>query len=710
MKQKSIEGILLVALLLFAILFIGFFAITKPTITGIVIYDEVEYTLNWTFDDSSDYVYDSSLMDITDGKVTLVANIIINSLNTTNEMSYVVVQVIYDGEDQTDKIVEKDDGKRVKVNKNNIFDVTFSNSLQNGDTINFYLTTDPSTEATDIYLCDANASCTSPGYGSVYYDNTDGWFSITISGLSTPTTTLNIDPAKVNFDYINATHLEIIQTNSTDTKYPQSASIETKDIPLTSLSSFLNFYKNDLLNDQNIDYSYSIDSGNSWNNIPSNDNLSGVSVSNSKIKIKADISSNGTETPVIYDFGISYLSLICNENWNVTYGSCQSGNITLKYYIDRNECGTTNNLPSDDGTYESCVYYVVKNETSNIANTTKILVDKRTESDVLLELITSGLTNISVSIVEYTSNSKNTSPSSTELGKYIDIVADDLTKQNLTTINIKIYYTDEEIVSSGLDEDTLKIHYFNDTNNQWQVLNSTVNTTGNYVEVTIEHLSTFGIFGDKKASPAPQSSGSSSSSGGGGSSSSSKIIKQFEEPKDEEIIEETEETVELVETKICDYKISVSLTEHISFVESDSIEGIIKNIGNCEIEYLNIDISPELKDIIRIPNELIQNIGIDESIEFILFNKLDPNNDNFLIQGFNVIIPKENIKTYSGVLTFGAVIQEQLEYEEKINVKVDLLDYSTTENIVNKKTIFLVIFLLLVVTLSIFYVIKKNRI
>ena len=89
---------------------------------------------------------------------------------------------------------------------------------------------------------------------------------------------------------------------------------------------------------------------------------------------------------------------------------------------------------------------------------------------------------------------------------------------------------------------------------------------------------------------------------------------------------------------------------------------------------------------------------------------MDPNNDNFLIQGFNVIIPKENIKTYSGVLTFGAVIQEQLEYEEKINVKVDLLDYSTTENIVNKKTIFLVIFLLLAVTLSIFYVIKKNRI
>lgn len=716
MEKKLASAIVLVVLLLI-ITFLGFFIIKKPTITGIVTYEEIINTLNWTFDGPSDYIYDNNLINITNEKVTLIPNIIINFWNTSNEIGYVVEQAIYDNVNHTDKITVLGDGKRVKVNKVNIFDITFSDYIHNGDIINFYLTTDPSTQATNIYLCNANTSCIYPGYGAVYYNNTEGWYSIIVNGLDTPRRTFNIDPAEVNFDYINATHIETIENNSTNIIYPSSASIETKDFNIIVLSSFLSFHKNDLLNDQNIDYYYSIDSGNSWNSIPSNNNLSDVSISNNKIRIKADISTKGTETPIIYDFAVSYLTQVCNENWNLTYGTCLINNTKLKYYLDKNNCGTIDNLPADNGTFESCIYdNNVQNETNNIQNKTRFLFDERQESNVLLELITKGIANVSVSIVEYSTNSKNSTPSLTELGKYIDITADNATKNNLTSINIKIYYTDEEVANAGLDEETLKIHYFNETSNQWQALNSTVNSTGNYVEVTIEHLSTFGIFGSKQSS---ESSGSSSSSGSGGSSGGggkTRIIKKIEEPIEQPLKEETKEIIEEEEIKKpketkkeCDYKISVSMPEHISFVEYDYMEGIINNIGGCEIESVDISISPELKDIIKIDKEKVHNIGINESVEFLLIKKLESKAAN-LIQGFNVKIPREKIKTYSGSLTFGALVQEQLTFEEKINIKVDLLEPISIIDIVSSKvSIFLIVSLLLVVVSYSFYV-KRKRI
>ncbi|MEK6869118.1 MAG: hypothetical protein AABX74_02730, partial [Nanoarchaeota archaeon] len=306
-------------------------------------------------------------------------------------------------------------------------------------------------------------------------------------------------------------------------------------------------------------------------------------------------------------------------------------------------------------------------------------------------------------------NSKNSTPSLKELGKYIDITADDAIKQNLTTMTIRIYYTDADIANANLDEETLKIHYFNDTNNQWQILNSTVNTTGNYVEVTIEHLSTFGVFGDEKES----TSGSSSGSGGGGGDGGGKarIIKKPETAEQKQVETKTEEVKKSEEIeereeieKECDYKISVSMPEHVSFVENDYIKGTIYNLGGCKIENLGIDISPELKNIIGIENEEIADIGFNQSAEFLLIKKLEAKNINdLLIQGFNIKLP-ENVKTYNGVLTFGAIVDEQLAFEEKINVKVDLLESASIISAIGSKAaIFLVFLGLFAVALFAFY-------
>jgi len=711
--EKKWINVLLLVVILFIIVFLGFFIIKKPTITGIVVYEESINTLNWTFDDINDFSYDSSLINLSDGQGKLSRSVVENTWSVDNITEMLVISALeYEPgkiiHDRTIKVQSLDaDGANINKDKE-IFDVTFDRELANNDIVSMYvLESDNINVDINIFLCDNGTICNESGYGLVNFNGGEGWYNITISGLDGPKNIFNIDsPKNMKFDYIKAVHKDTTTYTSTNISYPESALIETKDISITSSSSFLNFHKNDLLNGQNIDYSYSVDSGNSWDIIPANNNLSDVSVSSGKIRIKANLSGNGTETPVVYDFAVSYSTQICNENWNLTYGVCLSNNTKLKYYVDKNECSTADNLPSDNDTYESCVYDGnVENETSNTQNTTKFLIDKKQESDVLLELTSkSNILTDSVSIVEYSTNLKNSTPDSNELGKYIDITADSVTKQNLTSINIKIYYTDEEVANAGLDEDTLKIHYFNETNNQWQILNSTVNVSGNYVEVTIEHLSTFGIFGDKEVTPAQESSGSSSSGGGGGSRRiPQKIIMPKKEVKTETPPVEEEKPEEIKE-QVCDYKISVSIPEHISFVEYDNIKGIVNNIGGCEIENLNIDISPELKDIIRIENKEIGNVNINESIEFLLLKKLETNRADLLIQGFNIKIPKENIKTYSGSLTFGAIVQEQVAFEEKINVKVDLLESPLIIGLVSSNiSVVLFAFLLFIVTFFVLY-------
>lgn len=790
MKKNEASRILLVLLLVLTISFFGIFVFKEPTITGVVIYQEEIKTLNWTFDDADDFSYDSSLINLSDGESKLIRSVAEHSWNADN-FSEVYVSSALEYEpgkkihDRIDK-VEGLDGDSVNINKDNeLFDITFDNGLSNGDLISIYLVSEDDDEENDdetndisIYLCDNGTSCNEPGYGLVNFNGSRGWYNITIAGLSDTKTTFNIKPKQnTKFDYIKAIHKDTVTYPSINTSYPTSASIETKDVSIASLSSFLNFHKNELLNGQNVGYYYSTDSGNSWNAIQQNNNLLGVSIIGGKIRIRADMAANGSETPIIHDFAVSYLIQICNENWNLTYSECLSNNTQLRYYIDKNECGTIGNLPEDNDTYESCDYCkpswecmsygdcllsnkkvckeVKDNNTcfnatlldsdkyaldynefnqsciydkkgSNYQNSSisftaneKTIINATNSTDAILEVVANqNLNNKLVSITKHNENLKNTSPEAAALGKYLDIIADNGILGNITSVKIKIYYTDEEINNANLDEETLKIHYFNDTSNQWQILNSTVNTTGNYVEVTIEHLSTFGVFGEEKEIQSSESSGSSSGGrgvGGGGGGGKARIIKKAEDTKEVKVAVETKETTQLRdETKAqeeakqeCDYKISVSMPEHVSFVEQDHIKGIIYNRGNCKIENLKIDISPELKGMVGIENDEISDINFNESAEFLLIKKFEANKtSDLLIQGFNIKIPGQNVKTYNGVLTFGAIANEQLAFEEKVNVKIDLLESASIISAIGSKAaIFFITSMLFAV---IFFVIYLN--
>lgn len=830
MKKELANSIQLVVLLFF-IAFLGFFASKNATITGLVIYEKTINMLNWTFDDADDYSYDDSLINLSNGEAKLARSVVEHIWNVENlTNAYAVSALEYEPgkntHDRTSK-VQSLDSETVNINPDKeIFDVTFDRELNNNDIISMHIKHDDE-DNVNVYLCSNGTSCSQPGYGLVNFNGNEGWYNITITGLADSKNIFNIHPSeKIKFDYIKAIHKGTATYSSTNITYPNSASIETKDIPVTFLSSFLTFQKNDLPNNQDINYYYSVDSGNNWHDIPDSNNLSNIGITNQRIRIKAELSSDSLATPIIYDFSVEYETQICNEDWNATYGTCLSNNTKLKYYIDKNDCGTINNLSNDNGTYEACVYvtpctedwnltygeclvnntklkyYIDRNEceTANnlpIGNGThencdycspdwtciehgicqlsnskkciavednnlcynltnlssdfysgnydefelsciynktgagfsnlsisataneKLVIDKANSTDAILELNSSdNLEDIFVSIMKYFDNKKNSSPSLRALNKYLDIEANNSLKASINSIKIRIYYTDEEISAANLNEETLKIHYFNETSNQWQVLNSIVNTSGNYVDVTIDHLSTFGIFGEEKVSVPQESSGSSSSSSNGGGGSRRKTTTAAIKPIGTEVKTETpfekeetvkEEKIEKIETPeeagLCNYKISVSIPEHVSLVESEYIQGRINNIGNCRIENLNIAVSAELKDLISIANKNIGNIEINGSTEFLLFKKLGTDKaSGLLIQGFNINIPEDNLKTYNGSLIVGAVIQEQLAFEEKIGIRVDLIEPPSVRDMISSKIYTLLfIFLLFIVASFVIY-------
>ena len=787
-----------------------------------------------------------------------------------------IAKALYGPSDKTSKIQSKDDDE-LEVNKNKMFNIVFDSKLNNGDIISFYIADG---NQGDVYLCDYGDDCSAPGYGLANFNGNEGWLNLTIARLSSPNDIFNLNTDKdMKLDYIKAIHADITEHSSTNISYPHSASIETKDISIAGLSSFLDFDKNELLNGQSISYYYSLDSGSSWNAIPQNNNLSDVSASSGKIRIKADLAGSGAETPSIYDFAVSYSTKICNENWNLTYGECLSSNTRLKYYVDKNDCGTMNNLQLGNGTYESCVYvspcnedwnatygiclsnntklkyYTDKNECGTITNlpadngtyetcdyaalcnenwnltygaclpndtmlkyyadkndcgttnslpadngtyTTcdycspdwscaaygecwldnvrkctaaednnscykltnlssdaysgnytefdlscvynktgagfsnvsistianeKLVIDGANSTDAVIELNASiSIENSFISITNYSNNRKNISPSLTALNKYLDIEANNSLKNSINSVKIRVYYTDEEINDNGIDEDSLKIHYFNETSNQWEELNSTVNLTGNYVEATIGHLSTFGVFGNRGQSSSGGGSGGSGGGGGGGrtritSPSTATKTADTALSNNEDIpaggIAIKEEKIESGKSQTgdsCDYRASAYLPEHISFVESDRVAGIVYNAGNCMIESLNINFeSSSLASILGIEPKFIRNLDVNQSAEIFLTKMIEPE-ANPLIQGLGIKLPADIVSTYNGSVIVGAVIEDKIAFEEKINVTIDVLETPLISKIMGSKAAFLILVLAILAAFLLFaYAMRKKR-
>lgn len=115
-----------------------------------------------------------------------------------------------------------------------------------------------------------------------------------------------------------------------------------------------------------------------------------------------------------------------------------------------------------------------------------------------------------VEVKFYDNNPGGSSFALASFGKWVDLTpVDDI---NVSHWILKVYYTDEELEASGLDEESLRLEFYNATDDSWFAYDSPiggVNTSANYVWANITHFSTFGLFGSE---PVVRKS-----SGGGGS-------------------------------------------------------------------------------------------------------------------------------------------------------------------------------------------------
>jgi hypothetical protein len=127
------------------------------------------------------------------------------------------------------------------------------------------------------------------------------------------------------------------------------------------------------------------------------------------------------------------------------------------------------------------------------------------EINTSLEIKTgSAIINASIEVFKYTENPKASGALGiVGLGKYIGIKADSALESAISSVIIKVYYTDAEVSAAGVDEGTLRLYYYNTSFGDWVAYDSPnggVNTTENYVWANTTHFSDWGVFGTAPAS------------------------------------------------------------------------------------------------------------------------------------------------------------------------------------------------------------------
>jgi hypothetical protein len=160
----------------------------------------------------------------------------------------------------------------------------------------------------------------------------------------------------------------------------------------------------------------------------------------------------------------------------------------------------------------ACGFVTLTNDYSNSTITTTnnaTTVNVTGGLNATLDISTNAsVANSTIEIVQYPENPKTSGAVGIiSLGKYVGIRMDSNLENALSSVIIKIYYTDSEVSAANLDESTLRLYYYNETSGSWQAYNSPnggVNTAENYVWANTTHFSDWGIFG---SIPAAGSSG-----------------------------------------------------------------------------------------------------------------------------------------------------------------------------------------------------------
>ncbi|MFC1939781.1 Ig-like domain-containing protein [Chloroflexota bacterium] len=198
---------------------------------------------------------------------------------------------------------------------------------------------------------------------------------------------------------------------------------------------------------------------------------------------------------------------IGTNQWSGTYGSITGGTSYTVTVVGTDKAG---NQKTKTATFKrNDVDIDVGSPLTFASGTTTLTID-----------VTSNVTSQSISITQSTENPAENTASETGAGAFIDIVASGNLTDSIGSIDIEVTYDEDEILSQGIDESTLRLYLWEVTTGAWELVpGSGVNTTANYIYGTVTHLSKYGGFGSLVTPSVPPSTPGGPSggpSGGGG--------------------------------------------------------------------------------------------------------------------------------------------------------------------------------------------------
>jgi len=255
-------------------------------------------------------------------------------------------------------------------------------------------------------------------------------------------------------------------------------------------------------------------------NYPGNNNSKSVTI---YVDTSAPIISNVTLVNLSYEAAIITFNTDDNSTCFIEYGKTTSlgnksandtyskthgialtdlDNGTLYYY--RINCTNEYNLSGVSNNYSfTTVKLVSVDFNESTPNKVEFNFTENGSSTKFVELNVSTTSNVSADI---SVNKLNTNPVNTNISNSVSNVKDtyifaqieskELNSSTLGWAIIKIYYNESEISKLGLNENYLKLYYFNNTSSKWELVPGGVDTTNNYVWGNTTHFSIYSIGGE----------------------------------------------------------------------------------------------------------------------------------------------------------------------------------------------------------------------
>jgi len=151
------------------------------------------------------------------------------------------------------------------------------------------------------------------------------------------------------------------------------------------------------------------------------------------------------------------------------------------------------------------------NQTNVTSENEKIEIEVTTTSDL------EGISD--VMICEYNENpveslNSTTTDSLYEINKFVQIEVDPTLNDNISIVRISVSYRGSDL--SGIDEETLRLHYWNTSLQAWEEIPGNVDVKNKIVWGEVDHFSLFSILGQVLTSIDEDTTGRSSSGGDGG--------------------------------------------------------------------------------------------------------------------------------------------------------------------------------------------------